>query len=103
MDALGRTSPFIERHQCPHEIIAQDCPCTRCIIADFEPGDLNGFNLARIAQANDPNIAVMIVAGALPHGFSGVALDARFLTKPYRMTDVIRLIRESAEDQSYPG
>jgi DNA-binding NtrC family response regulator len=67
------------------------------------PGDLNGFDLARMAQANDPDIAVMIVAGALPHGFSGVALDARFLTKPYRMTDVIRLIRESAEDQSYPG
>jgi hypothetical protein len=35
------------------------------------PGDLNGFNLARIAQAKDPNIAVMIVAGALPHGSPG--------------------------------
>ena len=46
------------------------------------PGDLNGFNLARIAQAKDPNIAVMIVAGALPHGSSGVAPDARFLPSP---------------------
>jgi DNA-binding NtrC family response regulator len=67
------------------------------------PGDLNGFDLARVAQAQDPKIAVIIVAGALPHGFSGVAPDARFLPKPYRMTDVIRLIRESAEDQSHPG
>jgi hypothetical protein len=67
------------------------------------PGVLNGFDLARMAQAKDPNIAVIIVAGALPHGFSGVAPDARFLPKPYRMTDVIRLIRECAEDQSHPG
>ena len=58
------------------------------------PGDLNDFNLAQVAQAKDPNIAVIIVAGALPHGFSGVAPDTRFLPKPYRMTDVIRLIRE---------
>ena len=30
------------------------------------PGVLNGFDLARMAQAQDPNIAVIIVAGALP-------------------------------------
>ena len=29
----------------------------------------------------DPKIAVIIVAGALPHGFSGVAPDTRFLSK----------------------
>ena len=71
------------------------------VIADFGPVTSMAF-IGQIAQANDPNIAVMIVAGALPHGFSG-SLRTLGSSKPYRMTDVIRLIRESAEDQSHPG
>jgi DNA-binding NtrC family response regulator len=67
------------------------------------PGVLNGFDLARMAQAHNPQIVVIVVTGALPSGFSGTAPDARFVHKPYRMTDVIRLIRESAADQSHPG
>jgi DNA-binding NtrC family response regulator len=67
------------------------------------PGVLNGFDLARMAQAHNPQIVVIVVTGALPSGFSGTAPDARFVHKPYRMTDVIRLIRECAEDQSHPG
>ena len=64
------------------------------------PGDLNGFDLARVAQAHSPKIVVIVVVGALPPGFSGVAPDARFVTKPYRMTEVIRLINELAADPS---
>jgi DNA-binding NtrC family response regulator len=64
------------------------------------PGDLNGFDLARIARTHHPQIAVIVVAGALPLGFSGVAPDARFLPKPYRMRDVIRLIHELVVGQS---
>jgi DNA-binding NtrC family response regulator len=67
------------------------------------PGVLNGFDLARMAQAHNPQIVVIVVTGALPSGFSGTAPDARFVHKPYRMTDVIRLMRESAADQSHPG
>jgi DNA-binding NtrC family response regulator len=67
------------------------------------PGVLNGFDLARMAQAHNPQIVVIVVTGALPSGFSGTAPDARFVHKPYRMTDVIRLFRESAADQSHPG
>lgn len=64
------------------------------------PGDLNGFDLARLAQAHNSRIVVIVVAGVLPPGFSGVAPDARFLPKPYRMTEVIRLINEFAADSS---
>jgi DNA-binding NtrC family response regulator len=67
------------------------------------PGVLNGFDLARMAQAHNPQIVVIVVTGALPSGFSGTAPDARFVHKPYRMTDVIRRFRESAADQSHPG
>jgi DNA-binding NtrC family response regulator len=65
------------------------------------PGALNGFELARMAQAQNPQIVVVVVAGALPSGFSGAAPEARFIRKPYRMADVIRLIRERTGDQSY--
>jgi CheY-like chemotaxis protein len=56
------------------------------------PGNLNGFELAQIAQALHPDISVIVTSGALPSGFTGLAPDARFLQKPYRMTGVIRLI-----------
>lgn len=64
------------------------------------PGDLNGFDLTRVAQAHNPQIVVIVVAGALPSGFSSAAPEARFVRKPYRMTDVIRLIRELIGDES---
>ena len=67
------------------------------------PGDLNGFDLARIAQAHNPKIVVIVVAGVLPSGFSGAAPEARFVRKPYRMTDVIHLIRDLTEDRSHSG
>ncbi len=67
------------------------------------PGDLNGFDLTRFAQAQNPQIVAIVAAGALPSGFSGAAPEARFVRKPYRMTDVIRLIRELTGDQSHSG
>jgi DNA-binding NtrC family response regulator len=62
------------------------------------PGELNGLDLARMALILHPQIVVIVVAGALPTGFSSVAPDARFLPKPYRMAEVIRLIHELTED-----
>jgi hypothetical protein len=35
----------------------------------------------------------VVSSGALPPGFSGEAPDARFVPKPYRMTDIVRIIR----------
>jgi hypothetical protein len=57
------------------------------------PGTLNGFDLARRVQALYPQIAVLVTSGALPSGFSGEAPQARFVPKPYRMSEVIRIIR----------
>jgi DNA-binding NtrC family response regulator len=47
------------------------------------PGELNGLDLARMALTLHPQIVVIVVAGALPTGFSSVAPDARFLPKPH--------------------
>jgi DNA-binding NtrC family response regulator len=67
------------------------------------PGDLNGFDLTHIAQTQNPQIVVIVIVGTLPPGFSGVAPEARFVRKPYRMADVIRLIRELTGDYPHPG
>jgi CheY-like chemotaxis protein len=67
------------------------------------PGILNGFDLAQIAQTLHPNISVIVTSGALPSGFTGVAPDARFVKKPYRMTHVIELLRELTGGQSRLG
>ena len=67
------------------------------------PGNLNGFDLARIAQALYGNIPVIIASGALPSGVSGLAPNARFLQKPYRMARVIELIRQVTVNQSHSG
>jgi hypothetical protein len=60
-------------------------------------GELNGFNLARITRTMYPHLAVLVVSGRLPEGFSGVAPDARLISKPYRIRDVAQLIRKMTE------
>ena len=62
------------------------------------PGHLNVFDLAQIAHTLHPNLSVIVTSGALPSGFTGVAPDARFVKKPYRMAAVIRPIHELTED-----
>jgi CheY-like chemotaxis protein len=57
------------------------------------PGVLNGFDLARRVQALYPHMVVLVTSGALPSGFSGEAPQARFVPKPYRMSEVIRIIQ----------
>lgn len=57
------------------------------------PGTLNGFDLERRVQALYPHVLVLVTSGALPPGFSGVAPQAKFVPKPYRMSEVIRIIR----------
>jgi CheY-like chemotaxis protein len=57
------------------------------------PGTLNGFDWARLVRSLYPRVAVLVSSGALPSGFNGEAPDARFVPKPYRMMDVVRIIR----------
>jgi CheY-like chemotaxis protein len=57
------------------------------------PGRLNGFDLAKLVRKTYPQIVILVSSGALPKGFSGEAPEARFIPKPYRMTDVVHIIR----------
>lgn len=65
------------------------------------PGALNGLDLARIARAMYPQMMIIVTSGALPSGFSGLAPDARYMRKPYRMADIVRLIQGAV--QGAPG
>ena len=65
------------------------------------PGRLNGLDLAHAAKSMCPEIVVIVVSGKLPSGFSGVAPEARFIPKPYRMTNVVQMIRNVLDEQ--PG
>ncbi|EIM26861.1 response regulator [Microvirga lotononidis] len=60
------------------------------------PGTLNGHDLARLVRRAYPHVHVLVSSGALPPGFSGEVPDGRFVPKPYRMTDIVRIIREMA-------
>lgn len=62
------------------------------------PGTLNGFHLARLIRREYPHIAVLVSSGALPKGFRGEAPEARFIPKPYRMTEVVQIIRGMMND-----
>ena len=57
------------------------------------PGTLNGFDLAWLIRSTYPHVHVVVSSGAPPPGFSGEAPDVHFVPKPYRMTDVVRIIR----------
>ena len=57
------------------------------------PGTLNGFDLAWLIRSTYPHVHVAVSSGALPPGFGGEAPDAHFVPKPYRMADIVRIIR----------
>ncbi len=57
------------------------------------PGTLNGFDLARLVRSTYPHINVLVCSGALPPGFSGEAPEARFVRKPYRVSEIAPIIR----------
>lgn len=54
------------------------------------PGALNGFDLARLIRRTYPHIHGLISSGALP---CGEGPDARLILKPYRIGDVVRIVR----------
>jgi len=74
------------------------------LFTDVEmPGQLNGLDLARAAKTMFPQILVIVVSGKLSPGFSGAAPEARYMPKPYRMAEVIQIIRHSRTEQTSLG
>jgi PAS domain S-box-containing protein len=57
-------------------------------------GDVNGIELARIALARWPALKVILTSGFAGGMPDAEASDLRLLAKPYRVTDLARLLRE---------
>ena len=65
------------------------------VLTDVDmPGEIDGFQLARIAREMYPQVVVIVVSGGVRSGFSGTAPDARFVSKPYTPRLIIHMIRE---------
>jgi CheY-like chemotaxis protein len=64
------------------------------------PGEMSGFELARIATAQWPGLKAVLTSG-FPEARLRVATDAvagvRLLSKPYRREELARILRESLD------
>jgi len=65
------------------------------------PGEIDGYELARVARSRWPDLKVVLTSGfpeAKVNGNSGPALvTKRLLTKPYRQVDLARTLREALD------
>ena len=79
------------------ELIANR-PHVLAVVSDIAmPGSINGFELAREVQRRWPQIGLVLVSGQMeplnPH-FPGGAF---FLSKPFKASTLLRLLRDMAE------
>ena len=65
------------------------------LVTDIDmPGGLNGLDLARMVRSHQSNVAVLVASGGHSLG-SGQSLEgARFLSKPYRLDDIVSVLAE---------
>jgi PAS domain S-box-containing protein len=67
------------------------------------PGGMSGFDLARLAAERWPAMKVVLTSGfpqVKAAGNGDRPLNLRLLTKPYRRTDLARILREALDDTS---
>lgn len=58
------------------------------------PGRIDGWELAREARARQPHLAVVYISGYSPETIQPVP-GGRFLKKPYRCEDLLRVVTEA--------
>jgi two-component system, response regulator PdtaR len=81
--------------------VLQARPDIEAVVTDVEmPGAIDGLQLASIAHAMRPELAVVIVSGRLRPGFTATAPQARFLSKPYRISALTTVIGDLLSSRS---
>lgn len=70
-------------------------PDIKAIVTDVQmPGEPDGFTLSHAIREICPNCAIVVVSGkSMPAG-GDLADRARFVPKPYRGEEVVRLVEE---------
>lgn len=63
------------------------------------PGAMDGFQLARWTAERRPGVKVLITSGEIGKGQPPVGFDWQrdFVRKPYRLTDVVEMIRSAVK------
>jgi CheY-like chemotaxis protein len=80
-------------------LVVEDDAFVRAVVVDaledegFQVLEAPSADYAVTLLEDRKDIGVLVTSGALPSGFSGEAPQARFVPKPYRMSEVIRIIR----------
>jgi CheY-like chemotaxis protein len=70
------------------------------------PGAMDGIALAREAHARQPDLKVLLTSGFPEGRFDEVGAlppGVRLLSKPYRNSDLARIVREVLDSESRPG
>ncbi len=69
-------------------------PGIRVLFTDVDmPGELDGFQLARVVQDHHHHVSVIITSGAAQPGPYDMAPDAKFISKPYSLQVMVDLVR----------
>lgn len=58
------------------------------------PGDLNGLELARLVRDRWPQVRLLVCSGQVKPAPGDLPSQGRFLSKPYRLDDMLRRVAE---------
>jgi CheY-like chemotaxis protein len=69
----------------------------RVLLTDVDmPGNLNGFQLARIVQDHFHRVRVVIVSGKARPRPTDIGPDTMFIPKPYKLAEIVRTVQALA-------
>lgn len=70
-------------------------PSLQLLFTDVQmPGDLNGFELARLVAEKWPGICVVVASGAAKPSLGDIPDNARFISKPFSAALVHEVLRD---------
>jgi len=61
------------------------------------PGSMDGLELSRVVRERWPHIRILVTSGHIRAGSSALA-GSRFVSKPYRLTQVSALLRQAMSE-----
>jgi CheY-like chemotaxis protein len=93
---LGYSAPSVSRPQEALDMLRAGHSGINLLFSDIRmPGDIDGFELARIVSREFPHIAILLTTGFA--GRRPKDVEAKILYKPYKLADLAAAVRESLE------
>jgi CheY-like chemotaxis protein len=87
--------------------LLESTPDVRVLVTDIEmPGDMDGLELARLAQSRWPEMVIIVTSGRVRPTGEDLANGAAFFQKPVREAAVVEMIKDrlaASESSDNPG